>query len=149
MNSKIDDECIFCKIGQRKIEANILDENENAIAFLDAFPLTAGHTLVITKNHYAKLQDVEFDEIINLFRLAYNILPFIEEGTNVQGTLLAIHNGKDSGQEIPHVHLHIVPRKPGDGGGTIHSMFTSNHRLEKSEMMRVFKSIKEQSEKGH
>ncbi len=149
MNAKIDGECIFCKIRQRKIEVNIIAENENAIAFLDAFPLTAGHTLVITKNHYAKLQDVEFDEIINLFRLAYKILPFIEEGTNVQGTLLAIHNGKDSGQEIPHVHLHIVPRKPGDGGGTIHSMFTSNHRLEKSEMMRVFKSIKEQSEKGH
>ena len=149
MNAKIDGECIFCKIRQRKIEVNIIAENENAIAFLDACPLTAGHTLVITKNHYAKLQDVEFDEIINLFRLAYKILPFIEEGTNVQGTLLSIHNGKDSGQEIPHVHLHIVPRKPGDGGGTIHSMFTSNHRLEKSEMMRVFKSIKEQSEKGH
>ena len=148
MNAKIDSNCIFCKIGQKKIDANIIDENDNAIAFLDAFPLTAGHTLVITKNHYAKLQDVELDEIINLFRLAYRILPFIEEGTNVQGTLLSIHNGKDSGQEIPHVHLHIVPRKPGDGGGTIHSMFTSNHRLEKSEMTRVFKSIKEQFERG-
>ncbi len=86
---------------------------------------------------------------MNLFRLAYKILPFIEEGTDVQSTLLAIHNGKDSGQEIPHVHLHIVPRKPGDGGGAIHSMFTSNHRLEKSEMMWAFKSIKEQSERGH
>jgi histidine triad (HIT) family protein len=149
MNAKIDNNCIFCKIGQKKIDANIIDENENAIAFLDAFPLTAGHTLVITKNHYAKLQDVEFDEITNLFRLAHKLLPFIEEGTNVQGTLLAIHNGRDSGQEIPHVHLHIVPRKPDDGGGAIHSMFTSNHRLEKSEMMRVFKSIKEQSERGH
>jgi len=149
MNAKIDNNCIFCKIGQKKIDANIIDENENAIAFLDAFPLTAGHTLVITKNHYAKLQDVEFDVIVNLFRLAYKILPFIEEGSNVQSTLLTIHNGKDSGQEIPHVHLHIVPRKPGDGGDAIHSMFTSNHRLEKSEMMRVFKSIKEQCERGH
>ena len=78
MNSKIDNNCIFCKIGQKKIDANIIDENENAIAFLDAFPLTAGHTLVITKNHYAKIQDVEFDEIRNLFMLAYKILPLIE-----------------------------------------------------------------------
>jgi histidine triad (HIT) family protein len=148
MNTKIDNNCILCKIGQRKIDANIIDENENAIAFLDAFPLTAGHTLVITKNHYAKLQDVEFDEIGDLFRLAYKILPLIEKGTGVQGTLLAIHNGKDAGQEIPHVHLHIVPRKPGDGGRAIHSMFDSNHRLEKSQMMRIFKSIKEASKKS-
>lgn len=147
MNTKIDNNCIFCKIGQRKIDANIIDENEDAIAFLDAFPLTAGHTLVITKSHYAKLQDVRFDEINSLFKLAYKILPYIEEGTNVQGTLLAIHNGKEAGQEIPHVHLHIVPRKPDDGGAAIHSMFDSNHRLEKSEIMRVFKNIKEQSEK--
>lgn len=147
MNAKIDNNCIFCKIGQKKIDANIIEENEDAIAFLDAFPLTAGHTLVITKNHYAKLQDVRFDEINNMFKLAYKILPSIEEGTDVQGTLLAIHNGKDAGQEIPHVHLHIVPRKPNDGGAAIHSMFDSIHRLEKSEIMRVFKNIKEHSEK--
>ena len=147
MNAKIDNNCIFCKIGQKKIDANIIEENEDAIAFLDAFPLTAGHTLVITKNHYAKLQDIRFDEINNMFKLAYKILPSIEEGTDVQGTLLAIHNGKDAGQEIPHVHLHIVPRQPNDGGAAIHSMFDSIHRLEKSEMMMVFKKIKEHSEK--
>lgn len=147
MNVKIDNNCIFCKIGQKKIDANIIEENEDAIAFLDAFPLTAGHTLVITKNHYAKLQDVRFDEINNLFKLAYKILPSIEDGTKVKGTLLAIHNGKDAGQEIPHVHLHIVPRKPNDGGAAIHSMFDSIHRLEKSEIIRVFKNIKEHSEK--
>jgi histidine triad (HIT) family protein len=149
MDTKIDNNCIFCNIGQKKIDANIIDENENAIAFLDAFPLTAGHTLVITKNHYAKLQDADFDEISNLFRLVCKILPLIEEGTNVQGTLLAMHNGKDAGQEIPHVHMHIVPRKPGDGGRAIHSMFDSRNRIEKSEIMMIFKNIKEQSEKGH
>ena len=148
MNTNIDDNCIFCKIVQKKIDSNIIDENENAIAFLDAFPLTAGHTLIITKNHYAKLQDVKFDEISNFFSLAYKILPLIEEGTGVRGTLLAIHNGRDAGQDIPHVHLHIVPRKPGDGGGAIHSMFDSSHRLDKSEMMRIFNSIKEASKKG-
>lgn len=148
MNSKINNNCIFCKIGQKKIDANIIDENENAIAFLDAFPLTGGHTLVITKKHYAKLQDVEFDEISSLFRLACKILPLIEEGTNVQSTLLAIHNGKDAGQEIPHVHLHIIPRRPGDGGAPIHSIFGSNHRLEKNQMIRIFNSIKQLSQKG-
>ena len=141
--------CIFCKIAQKKIDAKIIDENENAIAFLDAFPLTAGHTLVITKNHYAKLQDVEFGQINQLFSLVNKILPSIEKGTGVQGTLIAIHNGKDAGQEIPHLHVHIVPRKLGDGAGSIHSMFDSSHRLEEGEMIKVFKKIKEQLVSGH
>ena len=143
------DNCIFCKIAQKKIDAKIIDENENAIAFLDAFPLTAGHTLVITKNHYAKLQDVYYDQINQLFSLAKKILPSIEKGTGVQSTLIAIHNGKDAGQEIPHLHVHIVPRKLGDGGGSIHSMFDSSHRLEEREIIKVFKKIKEQLESGH
>ena len=149
MSASTADNCIFCKIVQKKIDAKIIDENENAIAFLDAFPLTAGHTLVITKNHYAKLQDVEFDQINQLFSLVNKILPSIEKGTGVQGTLIAIHNGKDAGQEIPHLHVHIVPRKLGDGGGSIHSMFDSSHRLEEGEMIKVFKKIKEQLVNGH
>ncbi|HEX5573955.1 MAG TPA: HIT family protein [Nitrososphaeraceae archaeon] len=149
MSTSTIDNCIFCRIAQKKIDVKIIDENENAIAFLDAFPLTAGHTLVITKNHYAKLQDVKFDQINQLFSLANKILPSIEKGTGVQSTLIAIHNGKDAGQEIPHLHVHIVPRKLGDGGGSIHSMFDSSHRLEESEMIKVFKNIKEQLESGH
>lgn len=149
MSASTANNCIFCKIAQKKIDAKIIDENENAIAFLDAYPLTAGHTLVITKNHYAKLQDVEFDQINQLFSLVNKILPSIEKGTGVQGTLIAIHNGKDAGQEIPHLHVHIVPRKLGDGGGSIHSMFDSSHRLEEGEMIKVFKKIKEQLASGH
>jgi histidine triad (HIT) family protein len=143
MNGSTADTCIFCKIAQKKIDAKIIDENENAIAFLDAFPLTAGHTLVITKKHYAKLQEVELDQMAYLFNLIHKILPPIEKGTGVQSTLIAIHNGKDAGQVIPHLHVHIVPRKAGDGGGAIHSMFDSSDRLGEFEMNKVLKSIKE------
>jgi histidine triad (HIT) family protein len=143
MNGSTADICIFCKIAQKKIDAKIIDENENAIAFLDAFPLTAGHTLVITKKHYAKLQEVELDQMAYLFNLIHKILPPIEKGTGVQSTLIAIHNGKEAGQVIPHLHVHIVPRKAGDGGGAIHSMFDSSDRLGESEMNKVLKRIKE------
>ena len=84
MNGRTADTCIFCKIAQKKIDAKIIDENENAIAFLDAFPLTAGHTLVITKKHYAKLQEVELDQMAYLFNLIHKILPPIEKGTAVK-----------------------------------------------------------------
>ena len=143
MNGSTADTCIFCKIAQKKIDAKIIDENENAIAFLDAFPLTAGHTLVITKKHYSKLQEVELDQMAYLFNLIHKILPPIEKGTGVQSTLIAIHNGKDAGQVIPHLHVHIVPRKAGDGGGAIHSMFDSSDRSGESEMNKVLKRIKE------
>ena len=143
MNGSTADTCIFCKIAQKKIDAKIIDENEKAIAFLDAFPLTAGHTLVITKKHYAKLQEVELDQMAYLFNLIHKILPPIEKGTGVQSTLIAIHNGKEAGQVIPHLHVHIVPRKAGDGGGAIHSMFDSSDGLGESEMNKVLKRIKE------
>lgn len=143
MDGTTADTCIFCKIALKKIDAKIIDENENAIAFLDASPLTAGHTLVITRKHYAKLQEVELDQMACLFNLIHKILPSIEKGTGVQSTLIAIHNGKDAGQVIPHLHVHIVPRKAGDGGGAIHSIFDSSNRLDEDEMNQVLNSIKE------
>ena len=143
MNTTNVDNCIFCKIVLKKMDAKTIDENENAIAFLDAFPLTAGHTLVITKKHYEKLQEVELDQMTDLLKLIRKILPSIEKGTGVDSTLIAIHNGKDAGQVITHLHVHIVPRRAGDGGGAIHSMFDSSHRLGEVEMNKVLKSIKE------
>ncbi len=142
MSSTIEDNCIFCKIAQKKIDVKIIDENEKAIAFLDAFPLTSGHTLVIPKRHYEKLQEVEFDQVTPLFSLVHKLSAYVERGTDAQSTLIAIHNGKDAGQEIPHLHVHIVPRKHGDGGGSIHSMFHSSHRLDDNEMSEVFEDIR-------
>ena len=143
MNVSMIDSCIFCNIALKKIDAKTVDENENAIAFLDAFPLKDGHTLVITKKHYTKLQEVELDQMAHLFNLLHKILPSIEKGTGVQSSLIAIHNGKDAGQVIPHLHVHIVPRKAGDGGGAIHSIFDSSNRLDEDEMNQVLNSIKE------
>ena len=142
MNSINEDKCIFCKIVQKKINAKVVDENEKAIAFLDAFPLTVGHTLVIIKGHRAKLQDVECEEVICLFSLVHKLVNVIEKGAGAQSSLIAIHNGKDAGQEIPHLHVHIVPRRMGDGGASIHSIFHSIHRLDEIEMIKVLKNIK-------
>ena len=80
MSSTIEDNCIFCKIAQKKIDAKIIAENEKAIAFLDAFPLTSGHTLVIPKRHYEKLQEVEFDQVTPLFSLVHTIIGLRRKG---------------------------------------------------------------------
>ena len=124
-------DCIFCKIISGEIPAKILKESSNSISFLDASPLTQGHTLVIPKKHHQKIQDMTLKENIDLFSLVYQMVSKVDKITGA--TLVAVHNGKQAGQEIPHVHVHLVPRSKDDSAGAIHSMFNST--LEPSDEM--------------
>ena len=129
-----DPDCVFCKIVAGKIPAKVLLQNERAVAFLDAFPLAAGHTLVIPKSHYAKVQDMDRQDAMAVFEIAWKVAGAVEAGSDVQASTIAIHNGREAGQEIPHVHMHIVPRKSEDGAGAIHSMFKQRPKLGSQEM---------------
>jgi histidine triad (HIT) family protein len=104
------------------------------MALLDAFPLALGHTIVIPKQHYAKVQDMNEQEAMAVFELLWKVANAVEAGSDVDDSTIAIHNGPDAGQEIPHMHLHIVPRKRGDGAGPIHSMFKIKPKLSPQEM---------------
>ena len=132
-------DCIFCKIAGGQINAKILQETEKSIAFLDAFPLTKGHTLVIPKNHHAKIQDMSSEENSDLFSLVHKMISKVDALTG--STLVAIHNGKDAGQEIPHVHVHLVPRSSSDSAGAIHSMFSGTLKLSDSETDEIYKKL--------
>jgi len=101
-------DCIFCKIAKKEIPSKIITETNKSIAFLDAFPLSRGHTLVIPKYHYEKVQDMTDMDNTDLFNTVHKVISKVDKLTGA--TLLAIHNGKDSGQEIPHVHVHLIPR---------------------------------------
>jgi histidine triad (HIT) family protein len=132
-------DCIFCKIVNGTISAKKLYETLNSLAFLDAFPLTQGHTLVIPKNHYAKVQDMSESDSKDLFETV-KILARKLESISLS-SLIAIHNGKESGQEIPHVHVHIVPRNSSDGAGPIHNMFVNRPSLDENEFEKIIKII--------
>jgi len=129
-----DENCIFCKIAGGKIPARVVMQNDRAVALLDAFPLAAGHTLVIPKSHYAKVQDMSEQDAMAVFEIMWKVSGAVEAGSQVNASTIAIHNGSDAGQEIPHVHVHIVPRKRGDGAGAIHSMFKSRPKSSPQEM---------------
>ncbi len=129
-----DPDCVFCKIVAGKIPAKVLLQNERAVAFLDAFPLAAGHTLVIPHSHYAKVQDMDRQDAMAVFEIAWKVAGAVEAGSDVRATTIAIHNGREAGQEIPHMHMHIVPRKGGDGAGPIHLMFKQRPKLASQEM---------------
>ena len=133
-------DCIFCKIVNGEIKSRLIMESKNSIAFLDAFPVTKGHTLVIPKTHYSKIQDMSQDDSVDLFRVVYEVVPKIDKITG--STLLAIHNGKESGQEIPHVHVHLIPRQSNDLAGPVHSMFKNKPNLSDEEFDQLHIMLK-------
>jgi histidine triad (HIT) family protein len=129
-----DPNCVFCKIIAGKISARVIMENEKAMALLDAFPLSAGHTLVIPKLHYTKVQEMSEQDAMAVFEIIWKVAGAVEAGSQVNASTIAIHNGSEAGQEIPHMHAHIVPRKRDDGAGPIHSMFKIRPKLSPQEL---------------
>ena len=132
--------CIFCKIASKEIPAKILVETESCIGFLDAFPLARGHALVIPKNHYEKLQDLPTDINTEVFSTVHSLISRVDSLTGA--TLMAVHNGKDSGQEIPHVHVHLIPRSSEDSAGAVHSMFSQKLELSESEINELCSKLR-------
>ena len=133
-------DCIFCKIIHSDIPTKILKETLHSICFLDVFPLANGHVLVIPKNHHKKLQDMNSDENSDLFSLVHTMISKVDSITG--STLVAIHNGENAGQEVPHVHVHLVPRSDSDSAGPIHSMFNSSLKLSESEIEKYYNLLK-------
>jgi len=133
-------DCIFCKIAKKEIPSKIITETNKSIAILDAFPLSRGHTLVIPKCHYEKVQDMTDMDNTDLFNTVHKVISKVDKLTGA--TLLAIHNGKDSGQEIPHVHVHLIPRHPSDQAGPVHGMFKDRPKLSDDELDQLCAKIK-------
>jgi histidine triad (HIT) family protein len=133
-------DCVFCKIVSGEIPASILKETSRSISFLDAFPLAKGHVLVIPKNHCQKIQDMSVEENTDLFSLVHSMISKVDSITG--STLVAVHNGVEAGQEVPHVHVHLVPRSKDDSAGAIHSMFNSTLKLSESEINDLSDKLK-------
>ncbi len=134
-------DCIFCRISNGEIPTQIITETPHSIAFLDAFPLTKGHTLVIPKKHHEKVQNMSSEENIDLFSTVHNVISKVDKLTGA--TLMAIHNGKEAGQEIPHVHVHLVPRSTNDSGGPIHCLFDSTLNVSDSETSEILQKLRD------
>ncbi|RQG94682.1 HIT family protein [Natrarchaeobius chitinivorans] len=113
---------IFSQIVEGEIPARIVYEDETTIAFLDANPLAPGHTLVIPKDEHERLNDVPEDVASDLYATIHRLVPAVEDAVDADASTVAFNNGDAAGQEVPHVHCHIIPRFEGDGGGPIHGV---------------------------
>ena len=133
-------DCIFCKIISKEIPAKILYEDDDTISFLDAFPVAKGHTLVIPKQHFPQIQDMPSKINEKLFETVHKMVSKVD--TIKGSTLVLIHNGKDSGQEIMHVHVHLIPRGSDDSGDSLDMAFQNKPKFSESEINSVFNDLK-------
>lgn len=130
-------ETIFEKIVDGEIPARVVHETDTTLAFLDANPLAAGHTLVIPKEPYERLNDLPKSLAADVFSTVHELTPAIESAVDADATTIAINNGEAAGQEVPHVHVHIVPRFEDDGGGPIHAIAPESPELSDEELDEI------------
>lgn len=108
-------DCLFCRIVDKKEDASIVYEDEHCMAIMDLFPLGEGHTLVIPKQHGVLLNELNHNIQEHLFSMGTKIVNAQRSaGFGVQGTNVLLNDGKAANQTVPHIHLHLIPRKKGD-----------------------------------
>ena len=106
-------ECVFCKIVDGSLESPIVFEDASTLAFLDHRPLFPGHTLVIPKQHFETLVDLPSAMVPTFFRNIQMLSRAVERAMDAEGTFVAMNNRVS--QSVPHLHVHVVPRRKKDG----------------------------------
>jgi histidine triad (HIT) family protein len=130
--------CVFCDIAAGSVEAEIVYETERTLAFLDHRPVFPGHTLLITREHYETLGDLPDHELVPFFSSARFLSTVIPAAMDGDGSFVAINNKVS--QSVPHLHVHVVPRRRKDG---LRGFFWPRHPYRsKQEMTRVAEAIR-------
>lgn len=105
--------CVFCAVVRGETEAWKVWEDELTLAFLDHRPLFHGHCLLVPRTHVETLPDLPEGLVAPLFGAARLLARAVEEGLGADGSFVAINNRIS--QSVPHLHIHVVPRRKGDG----------------------------------
>jgi histidine triad (HIT) family protein len=140
-------DCIFCQIVAGTLPSSKVYEDEICLAFMDIQPVNPGHMLLVSKMHFADLADLPANIGAHIFQVAQRIaLTLLQTAVKSEGVDLFLAHGEAAGQEIFHVHLHVIPRYEGDGFGF--SFGTNYSKLpERSELDAIATQIRNQMEK--
>ncbi len=103
-------ECIFCKIVNKEMDAEIVYEDDTYLAFNDISPKMNTHILIIPKKHIERFHTAETDEDRNLVKWLFDVAWYLVDQKNLGGCNLTINSGSDHGQEVYHIHLHLMSR---------------------------------------
>ena len=108
-------ECIFCKIVRGEIPSAKVYEDDTKLAFMDIGPVRPGHVLLIPKTHHERLTDMPGDDVADLASVLPALARAVVKAADADGFNIHQTNGACSGQVVPHVHLHVIPRHDDDG----------------------------------
>jgi histidine triad (HIT) family protein len=106
-------DCIFCRILAGELPASFVLEEEHVVGFLDVKPLRLGHVLVVPREHHVTLPDLPVALVTPLFGAVRRVADAVVRGLGVDGSFLGVNNVVS--QSVPHLHVHVVPRRKGDG----------------------------------
>ena len=135
-----DDNCIFCKLANGEIPTATLYEDEDFRVILDASPASKGHALIIPKEHYANLYELDDDKAAKVMVLAKKMITKLTGILHCDGYNIVQNNNEAAGQTVFHFHLHMIPRYKGDCGDLaedgeplkrISRKFCLNYKLER------------------
>jgi diadenosine tetraphosphate (Ap4A) HIT family hydrolase len=107
------DDCVFCRIARNEESASFVYEDESVIAFLDARPISEGHTLVVPRRHYENIFAVPEEELAYLFKIVKRVALAVSKSEEAEGMSLIQNNGSAAHQVVFHFHVHVIPRFVG------------------------------------
>ena len=107
--------CIFCDMIRGAAEVSVCYEDDVALAFMDIQPVNPGHVLVVPREHFESLVDLPPDLGMHLFRVATRLGPVVRAVSHAEGMNIVVNSGRAAGQDVFHYHVHLIPRREGDG----------------------------------
>lgn len=130
--------CLFCGIVSKEVDASIVFQDDISLAFLDHRPLFPGHCLLVPKNHFETLSDLPTELVGPFFMNVQLLARAVELAMEAEGSFVAMNNRVS--QSVPHLHVHIVPRRKKDG---LKGFFWPRNKYESAtHVVEVQKSIK-------
>ena len=108
------DDCIFCKLANGDIPTNVIYEDDTFTVIMDASPATKGHSLILPKDHYANIYELDEEVAGKAFKLAKKLAAKMTEELKCDGFNIIQNNGETAGQTVFHFHMHLIPRYKDD-----------------------------------
>jgi len=142
--SPADPHCLFCRVVAGEVPAHVVLDDDHAVAFLDHRPLFPGHTLVVPRDHVPTLPDLPAAELGPYLRVVQRLAAVLPAALDVTGTFVAANNTVS--QSVPHLHFHVVPRRPKDG---LRGFFWPRGRYETDAEMAGVAAVLRRALAGH
>ena len=111
------DQCVFCEILRGESPATFVHQDDTVVAFMDIQPISHGHMLVVPREHAVLMSDLDETTAMRAFRVARQLASVVRQTLGAGGVNLFVADGEIAFQDVPHFHVHVIPRYPNDGFG--------------------------------